>query len=564
MNFLRYINELVSYDPNSPMIFNSGIFLILFIFFIVIYALIHKNRLSVTLFVIAFSCLFYYKSSGWYLWILVFTTFTDYGFAILISKTKRLLYKRVYLFLAVSVSMGILFYFKYTNFFLLNFHEIVGKNFQPLDIFLPIGISFYTFQSVSYVLDVYWKKLEPTKDILDYAFFLTYFPQLVAGPIVKANLFLPQLKKPITIKKEDVYSGLWLIMVGMFKKAIIADYISQYNDLVFANPSQYSGFENLMAVYGYTLQIYCDFSGYSDMAIGLGKMMGWDLGINFNFPYKATNITDFWRRWHISLSSWLRDYLYIPLGGNKKGQVRTYINLFITMLLGGLWHGASWKFIFWGAWHGIGLAIHKSTRSLLDKISNSWTSNAISWFVTFHFVIFLWIFFRANDLNHEVYKHVETIAPNKRTESFINYDNGKNTLSVKVFQSDTLVNTFMQPLEVTSNDLRIKKEVENGTETIVVNRVENAYHVAWTIIGNITTDIDLAYAFPFLKVRYVWIILLLIGFAMHSTPVRWNEKVQNIFVKSPYVLKVFIFIVLVQMVIQFKSEDVQPFIYFQF
>ena len=564
MNFLRYINELVSYDPNSPMIFNSGIFLILFIFFIVIYALIHKNRLSVTLFVIAFSCLFYYKSSGWYLWILVFTTFTDYGFAILISKTKRLLYKRVYLFLAVSVSMGILFYFKYTNFFLLNFHEIVGKNFQPLDIFLPIGISFYTFQSVSYVLDVYWKKLEPTKDILDYAFFLTYFPQLVAGPIVKANLFLPQLKKPITIKKEDVYSGLWLIMVGMFKKAIIADYISQYNDLVFANPSQYSGFENLMAVYGYTLQIYCDFSGYSDMAIGLGKMMGWDLGINFNFPYKATNITDFWRRWHISLSSWLRDYLYIPLGGNKKGKVRTYINLFITMLLGGLWHGASWKFVFWGAWHGIGLAIHKSTRSLLDKISNSWTSNAISWFVTFHFVIFLWIFFRANDLNHEVYKHVETIAPNKRTESFINYDNGKNTLSVKVFQNDTLVNTFMQPLEVTSNDLRIKKEVENGTETIVVNRVENAYHVAWTIIGNITTDIDLAYAFPFLKVRYVWIILLLIGFAMHSTPVRWNEKVQNIFVKSPYVLKVFIFIVLVQMVIQFKSEDVQPFIYFQF
>jgi hypothetical protein len=300
------------------------------------------------------------------------------------------------------------------------------------------------------------------------------------------------------------------------------------------------------------------------MAIGLGKMMGWDLGVNFNFPYKATNITDFWRRWHISLSSWLRDYLYIPLGGNKKGKVRTYINLFITMLLGGLWHGASWKFVFWGAWHGIGLAIHKSTRSLLDKISNTWTSNAISWFVTFHFVIFLWIFFRANDLNHEVYKHVETIAPNKRTESFINYDNGKNTLSVKVFQNDTLVNTFMQPLEVTSNDLRIKKEVDNGTETIVVNRVENAYHVAWTIIGNITTDIDLAYAFPFLKVRYVWIILLLIGFAMHSTPVRWNEKVQNIFVKSPYMLKVFIFIVLVQMVIQFKSEDVQPFIYFQF
>jgi len=564
MNFLRYMHELVGYDPSSPMIFNSGIFLLLFIFFIIIYALIHKNRLSVVLFVIAFSCLFYYKSSGWYLWILVFTTFTDYGFAIIISKTQKLLYKRLYLFLAISVSMGILFYFKYTNFFLLNFYEIAGKNFQPLDIFLPIGISFYTFQSVSYVLDVYWKKLEPTRDILDYAFFLTYFPQLVAGPIVKANLFLPQLKKPITIKEEDVYAGLWLIMIGLFKKTIIADYISQYNDLVFANPSQYSGFENLMAVYGYTLQIYCDFSGYSDMAIGLGKMMGWDLGVNFNFPYRATNITDFWRRWHISLSSWLRDYLYIPLGGNKKGKTRTYINSFITMLLGGLWHGASWEFVFWGAWHGIGLAIHKSTKSVLDKIPNKLPTNAISWFLTFHFVVFLWIFFRANDLNHEVYKHVETVAENKRTESFIDFNNGKNTLSIKVFQNDSLVNSYKQPLEVASNNLRIKKEVADGTETIVVNQVEDAFIVAWSMVENITTDMDLAYAFPFIKVRYVWVILLLIGFAMHTTPLKWNSSIQNVFIKSPYILKIFVFLILVQMVVQFKSEDVQPFIYFQF
>ncbi len=564
MNFQRYIDFLFGYDKSSPMMFNSGVFLVLFVIFISIYALIHKNKISVTVFVIAFGLLFYYKSSGWYLWVLIFTTLADYSFAIIITKAKQQIYKRIFLIISLCISFGLLFHFKYTNFLLLNFHAIAGSNFQPLDIFLPIGVSFYTFQSVSYILEIYWGRLKPTRNILDYAFFITFFPQLVAGPIVKANYFLPQVSKPINIRKEDVYAGLWMVMVGLFKKAIIADYISQYNDLVFANPSQYSGFENLMAVYGYTLQIYCDFSGYSDMAIGIAMIMGFDLGVNFNFPYQAKNITDFWRRWHISLSSWLREYLYIPLGGNKKGKVRTYINLFLTMLLGGLWHGASWKFMFWGAWHGVGLAIHKATKKALDKVPNRMPTNAIAWFVTFHFVVFLWIFFRANDLNHEVYKHVEDIAVNKRTEAKIDHLKGKNTLLVSIFRNDTLVNTIKQPLVETGNNLRIKKEITDGAETIVVNQVEDAFHVAWSIVGNITTDMDLAYAFPFLKVRYLWVILLIIGFAMHSTPGNWNKKIKESFIKSPYLLKVFVFVVLVQLVIQFKSSDVQPFIYFQF
>jgi len=546
------------------MMFNSGIFLVLFIIFISIYALIHKNKISVTIFVIVFGLLFYYKSSGWYLWVLIFSTFADYSFAIIIEKAKQQIYKRLFLIISLIISFGLLAHFKYTNFLLLNYHNLVGTNFQPLDIFLPIGVSFYTFQSVSYVLKVYWGTLKPTRNILDYAFFITFFPQLVAGPIVKANYFLPQVSKPIKITKEDIYSGLWMVMVGMFKKSIIADYISQYNDLVFANPSQYSGFENLMAVYGYTLQIYCDFSGYSDMAIGIARIMGFDLGVNFNFPYKSKNITDFWRRWHISLSSWLREYLYIPLGGNKKGKVRTYINLFLTMFLGGLWHGASWKFVFWGAWHGIGLAIHKSTKSLLDKVPNRLPTNAISWFVTFHFVVFLWIFFRANDLNHEVYKHVEDVSENKRTEAKIDHAEGKNTLLVSIFRNDTLIDTKKQLLAETDNNLRIKKEVAAGTETIVVNRVEDAFHVAWSIVENITTKMDLAFAYPFFKVRYLWVILLIIGFAMHSTPNKWNEKIQESFIKSPYFIKMVVFVVLVQLVIQLKSADVQPFIYFQF
>jgi alginate O-acetyltransferase complex protein AlgI len=564
MNFFRYIQELFNYDASSPMIFNSGAFLALFIVFIAIYAIIHKNRIAITLFVIGFSLLFYYKSSGWYLWILVFTTITDFSFALAITEAKKKIFKQIWLFLSVGVSLGILFYFKYTNFFLGNFYAIAGNNFQPLDIFLPIGISFYTFQSISYVLDVYWKKLEPTKNILDYAFYLTFFPQLVAGPIVKANLFLPQLKKPITIKKDEVYAGLWLIMIGLFKKAVIADYISQYNDLVFGDPSHYSGFENLMAVYGYTLQIYCDFSGYSDMAIGLGKIMGFDLGINFNFPYKAYNITDFWRRWHISLSSWLRDYLYIPLGGNRKGKVRMYINLFITMFLGGLWHGASWKFVFWGAWHGVALAIHKGTKKVLDKIPNKWPSNSASWFLTFHFVIFLWIFFRANNIEHEVYKHNEQLAENTRTESSINYNDGNNELLVKIFRNDSLINTVTKPLDIKENNLVIRTEIVDGIETIKVNQVEDAFNVAWSMINKIATDTDFTYAWPFLKVRYIWVILLVIGFVMHSTPTNWNQKIMEGYVRAPYLLKVFVFVILVQLVVQFKSEDVQPFIYFQF
>ena len=564
MNFFRYIQELFHYDSTSPMIFNSGPFLVLFIIFITIYAIIHKNRISTTLFVIAFSLLFYYKSSGWYLWILVFTTITDFSFALAITQAQKKVFKKIWLILSVGVSLGILFYFKYTNFFLGNFYAIAAKNFQPLDIFLPIGISFYTFQSISYVLDVYWKKLEPTKNILDYAFYLTFFPQLVAGPIVKANLFLPQLKKPISIKKDQVYAGLWLIMVGLFKKAVIADYISQYNDLVFGAPVHYSGFENLMAVYGYTLQIYCDFSGYSDMAIGLGKIMGFDLGINFNFPYKARNITDFWRRWHISLSSWLRDYLYIPLGGNRKGKVRMYINLFITMFLGGLWHGASWKFVFWGAWHGVALAIHKGSKKLLKKVPDKWPSNSGSWVLTFHFVIFLWIFFRANDIEHEVYKHNEQLTENTRTESVINYKDGNNELLVKVFRNDSLIDTITKPLEVKENNLVIRTEVTDSVETIKVNQVEDAFNVAWSMINKIATDTNFSYAWPFLKARYVWVILVVIGFVMHSTPTNWNQKITEGYVRSPYLLKVFIFVVLVQLVIQFKSEDVQPFIYFQF
>ncbi|MCB0845152.1 MAG: MBOAT family protein, partial [Bacteroidetes bacterium] len=248
------------------------------------------------------------------------------------NKKKRFFY----LITSVVANLGLLAYFKYTNFFIGTINEVAGSNIQFAHIFLPVGISFFTFQTMSYTIDIFRKRLTPVISILDFAFFVSFFPQLVAGPIVRAVDFLPQIRDKIRVTQEDIGKGLLLICTGLFKKAVISDYISvNFVDRVFENPSLYSGFENLMSIYGYALQIYCDFSGYSDMAIGIGLLLGFRLPINFLAPYQSKSIQEFWRRWHISLSSWLRDYLYISMGGNRKGQRRTYINLMMTMILGG-------------------------------------------------------------------------------------------------------------------------------------------------------------------------------------------------------------------------------------
>lgn len=378
------------------MLFNSGAFLVLFTVFITIYALIYKNATARIAYVVAFSLFFYYKASGWYLFILLLSIVLDYFVAFLISDAKSKTIKKAWLILSISANVGLLCYFKYTNFFIENINAATGADYNLLNIFLPIGISFYTFQTLSYIIDVYRGIIKPTRNLLDYAFYMSFFPHLVAGPIVRAKDFLPQVRQKINLNKADMSSGMFLIIKGLVKKAIIADYIAQYADLIYANPAGYSGFENLMAMYAYALQIYCDFSGYSDMAIGIARLMGYDLGINFNTPYIAKNTTEFWRRWHISLSSWLRDYIYIPLGGNRKGELNQYFFLFATMLIGGFWHGASWKFVVWGAAHGIGLAIHKLfTKFAAGRLKESWWRNALGWFITFHFVAVLWIFFRA-------------------------------------------------------------------------------------------------------------------------------------------------------------------------
>ena len=487
-NVWNNIAGLLSYDPSAPMLFSSGTFWALFLIFMPVYGVLRKRFWQMLVFVVAFSFYFYYKSSGWFVLLLASTSVLDWCLSRVMNRPGRsVLFRRCCVAVSLLTSLGILAYFKYANFFLWNISQMVNANFQPLDLILPVGISFYTFQSVSYIIDVYKRRVEPTHTWLEYAFFLSFFPALVAGPIVRADYFLPQIRQNRHATRQEIYMGLWLIILGIVKKAVIADYIAQYNDLIFQTPGGYSGFETLMGVIGYTMQIYCDFSGYSDMAIGIALIMGFKLAKNFNFPYKSRNLTDFWRRWHISLSTWLRDYIYIPLGGNRKGTARTYLNNFATMLIGGLWYGAAWKFVFWGAMHGAGLAVHKAGKPWLSRIPDVWPVRALSWFVTFAFVAALWVFFRADSWQDSV-----------------------------------------------------------------------------IVLGSIFRDFSPAYLPAFAAARTLWLILMLVIVVAHCLPTGFWDKAAAWFVRSPWVAKLLIFIVTVQLVLELRSEDVTPFIYFQF
>ena len=415
-----------AYNPAEPLIFNSGFFLFLFTAFLFVYASLSQTQRPKLVFVTLFSLYFYYKSSGGYFVLLILATVVDFTLAKLIHRSTDKLWKKAYIILTLIVNLGLLGYFKYTNFLYESFFWNSQNEFQPLDIFLPVGVSFFTFQSLSYTLDIYRGHLKPVDHILDYAFFVSFFPQLVAGPIVRAADFLPQIHKPTIVTREMFGRAVFLIATGLFKKAVISDYISvNFIDRVFESPTLYSGIENLFAVYGYALQIYCDFSGYSDMAIGIALLLGFHFPLNFNAPYQSRNITEFWRRWHISLSTWLRDYLYISLGGNRKGKMRTYVNQMITMLLGGLWHGASWRFIIWGSLHGLALAVHKIFRSwTMPEEQNSGkatvVSNIINVVLTFHFVCFCWIFFRAANMQ-TVSEMVNQILYHLNPQLFFNF-----------------------------------------------------------------------------------------------------------------------------------------------
>lgn len=444
--------EQFLYDEKNPLLFNNGFFVFFFTAFMCLYYLF-RNRIQVRRYIFCFfSLYFFYKASGSFVLLVIGSAIVDFVLSNAIFRAQNKKMKTGLLLVSIFFNLGMLFYFKYTNFFISLSNELLHSGFHPLNILLPVGISFYTFENLSYTIDVYRGELEPARKFSDYLLFLSFFPKLVMGPIVRAHDFVPQINKPYHISNQDFAKGFYLIISGMFKKLIISDYLTlNYVDYVFDDPSRYTGIENITAVYAYAAVIYCDFSGYSDVALGIARWLGFTIPVNFLSPYQSSSITEFWRRWHISLSSWLKDYLYIPLGGNRKGSVATIIfttlffvscwfifdrllffplwlnvvlcallllifilpsiiqkskggvstnfNLMTTMFLGGLWHGASLNFIFWGALHGIGLGVHKLwmllTGSEQSRIKNKRIYLIVSGLITFHFVCICWIFFKS-------------------------------------------------------------------------------------------------------------------------------------------------------------------------
>ncbi|MFA5780682.1 MAG: MBOAT family O-acyltransferase [Bacteroidales bacterium] len=492
MNFANSTYKLFTFDISNPISFNSGTFLLFFTLFIAVYAAIYRNRTVRTLFVIAFSLFFYYKLTGWFLLVLLFTIAIDYFMAILIFKSKDKIRKRIFLIISVCASLGLLVYFKYTNFFLAGFSALAGSSFTTLNIIIPLGISFYTFRTISYIIDVYREEIKPTYHFFDYVFYMTFFPLLIAGPITRAKQILPQARKHFSIKDVKVGNAIFLILQGLIKKAIIADYIAQYCNLVFDAPGTYSGFENLIAIYAFAGQIYFDFSGYTDIAIGISRLMGFNIGINFNKPYHALNITDFWRRWHISLSSWLRDYLFTPMSLKLRnwGKAGIIFSLIVTFILCGFWHGASFTFIVWGGLHGLAMAYDILTGKLRKRIKKKIKPGIyrfISWFITFHFIVFTWVFFRTQNLSSAMF-----------------------------------------------------------------------------IFKQIFSNMDLSYFVPFINVRWMFVAITFIGFALYTIPSRWFPKITQRFVDLPYWAKAIVFLAIIQLAIQFQGADVQPFLYARF
>jgi alginate O-acetyltransferase complex protein AlgI len=377
------------------MVFTSFTFVEFFLVVLVALALC-RTRWQRQLAILLGSVVFYGYWNAWYLFLLATPSVIDYFCALRISETQVDARRKFWLRFSIVSNLGLLGYFKYTNFFVQSFAELLGRDLHVMHILLPVGISFYTFKTMSYTIDVYRRHIEPCRSWWKYAMFVTYFPELVAGPIVRASVFLPQMTRSLKPSWPRAYVGLQLVVLGVSKKLLVADRLATFVDAVFAHASIYSSGTIWSAVVAYSLQIYCDFSGYSDIAIGISRIIGFDLPENFNMPYSSTSITEFWRRWHITLSQWLRDYLYIPLGGNRKGKIRTYINLTLTMLLGGLWHGANWTFVAWGAMHGLALAVHKLWMD--GTKGRGWkVPGVVGWAMTYVYVCFCWVLFRAQD-----------------------------------------------------------------------------------------------------------------------------------------------------------------------
>ena len=501
------LRDIFLYSAEKPLLFTQLYFWIFFAVVLSVYSIIYPYRSFRNLFLFVVSIFFYWKTSGIFFILLLFTTFSDFYLGNFIFKSKNRLFRKIFVSMSIILNLGVLSYFKYAYFFtgavnrifhtdfkVYNFladltNSVAGSHFDISVIGLPVGISFFTFQAMSYTIDMYRNKIQPVRNLVDFGFYVSFFPQLVAGPIVRASEFIPQLYKRFHLTIEEFGYAIFLILSGLMKKMFIGDYIAvNFIDRVFANPSGYSGFEGLMSLYGYSLQVYCDFSGYTDIAIGVALLMGFRLPRNFNSPYKADNVGNFWKRWHISLSTWLKDYLYIPLGGNRHGALRTNINLMLTMLIGGLWHGASWQFVIWGGLNGLGILVYKYWKRISPyENSTHWMAHLWKVFLTFNFITFTRIWFRSDSMEHA---------------------------SQLMFQ---IWNNF-----------------------------------GFSIIPQVLSSFKLVF------------LVMLFGYLMHWLPGSFKARYRDWFINTPVYVKVGLSVIIIFVIYQSWSAALQPFIYFQF
>ena len=613
---IDFLKHIFAFDPNSPLLFTQFYFWVFFAFVFAGFALLQNRILLRNTFLCFVSLFFYYKTSGLFVLILLFTTVFNFFQGKLIYKAPTEKKKYIYMVVGIIVNLFFLCYFKYAYFITDVINNLLGTDLKIFDAFawignvvsgeerfdvskimLPVGISFYTFQNISYIMDIFRKRITPVNEILNFGFYVTFFPGLVAGPIVRANDFVPQIYKKYHLGRKQFGLAIFWIVNGLAKKIILSDYIAvNFVDRVFENPTMFSGFENFVALIGYSLQVYADFSGYTDIAIGVAMLMGFYLPKNFDSPYKATNAGNFWKRWHISLSKWLQDYLYIPLGGNRKATFATYLvitvialialilsgsvwvgllmlitvgilvfvankypekrkkintnlNLMNVMLIGGLWHGASWNFMIWGGLNGLGIIIYKFWRDWNQKIRLS----VLLSFTVLFFV--LCIYFPSPVFNIAVvWVGVILIGTVIR---FI-YSFFKEKYSFKyletawaVFQTFIFISFTRLFFRAGSNlDPAEANQAAWNTATNMVNRIGSNWDLS--IIGNIMYEYRAVFS------------LIIIGMIIHWLPDNFKRRYRLIFAQMPLIVMALVIIVSVFIIYQFITADLQTFIYFQF
>ena len=629
--------HLFAYDPTSPLVFTQFYFWAFFGIVYAVFSLVGSKRLMRNAFLFFASLFFYYKTSGLSILILLFVICSDFFIAKRMARAPEgSALRKFWLILSVVIDLGLLGYFKYAYFFTDVLNSLTGLDFKVVDVFaqlgnmiagaerfdvdrivLPVGISFFIFQIISYSVDVYRKDVQPVRNILDFGFYVSFFPQLVAGPIVRASEFIPQLYKKFSLSRRQFGIAVFWIINGLAKKLILSDYIAvNFIDRVFDNPLLFTGFENFAALFAYSLQVYADFSGYTDIAIGVAMLMGFYLPTNFNSPYKAPNAQDFWRRWHMSLSRWLKAYLYIPLGGNRRASFGTYfwivlfalialilsgswvvsvilavsglsmialaywregsrkklfsnINRFITMLFGGLWHGASWNFIIWGGMNGIGMIIYILWKDMKWGLRLALTGIcAIALGAVNHFApapvwristIWLTVICAGTSVRfiyHLIRPHAVG-APSSGMDSVKRRLRGRDAWTAWLGTVWAIAQTFTF-ITFTRLFFRSGSNLDPAT----ANQV--AWNTARNMVAQIGTPWDSAMIPDVLAAYWKVFALVVAGMAIHLLPARFKRRYRICFASLPLPVMAIAVALVIFVLYQFVTADTQPFIYFQF